>query len=224
MRTSENIDQIATALAHAQGELTDPKKDAQGYGYKYAELSSYLQIVRPVMARHGLSLTQFAEDAEPLAHGDIRIPRVQLTTRLTHASGQWYEALLSMEIEPKKGLSHAQNVGATITYARKYAVACMLGIAQEDDDAEVPDVVSEEQARTLLGKLNEAGLNVGKVLSAHGVNRVDELLARDYENILKTIEQKRSAGAQATAERGADLAKRAAAMAAEAGARTQQGR
>jgi hypothetical protein len=126
MKTSESINDIAAALSAAQGELSDVTKDQQGYGYKYADLAAIHHIVRPVLVKHGLSVLQ-----ETSSDGD----HVQVTTRLMHACGQWIEAgPLSMVAEPKKGLSQAQCVGSTITYARRYALSALLGIASEDDD------------------------------------------------------------------------------------------
>ena len=126
MKTSDMINEIAADFAAAQGELTDAAKDQKGYGYQYADLSGVLQIARPVLSAHKICAIQEAATTQS---------GVSVTTRLCHASGQWIEfGPLTMEAEPKKGLSHAQCVGSVITYARRYALAAALGITQEDDD------------------------------------------------------------------------------------------
>lgn len=126
MNSSENINELATALAAAQGELEDAGKDQQGYGYKYADLAQILQIVRPVFSKHGLSVVQMPNNQD----GGIAV-----TTRLCHASGQWLEDTLVMPAEKSKNLSMAQCAGVIITYSRRYMLSALAGITQEDPDA-----------------------------------------------------------------------------------------
>lgn len=126
MEHSDNIDQIAGALSALAGVMQDVGKDVQGYGYRYAAIDSYLRIARPLMAKHGLALIQ-SPRTQPGA--------ITLTSLLTHSSGQWIRSELTLAIEPKKGLSEAQCAGTVITYARRYALASLLGMAAEDDDA-----------------------------------------------------------------------------------------
>lgn len=127
MKTSEATNEVFGALALVQGGIIDAYKDKEGYGYKYADLSSVLQIVRPVLAKHGLCLIQDAAVIDGA---------VSVLTRLGHQSGQWLECgPLSMAIEPKKSYSAAQCTGTVVTYARRYALTAALGITQDDDDA-----------------------------------------------------------------------------------------
>lgn len=118
--------ELFTALAKAQGELQDAHKDKQGYGYNYADLSQVLSIARPVLSKYGLSVVQLLGGA-----GDT----VTITTVLAHASGQTIQTTSSMEVVAGKGMSHAQAVGATCTYLRRYALSAMVGITQSDTDA-----------------------------------------------------------------------------------------
>lgn len=127
MKTSEQINEIGTALAKAQATIKDAAKDKSGYGYKYADLASVLQIVRPALTAQGIAILQ---DAETIAD------HVGVSTRLVHTSGQWIESEhLALLIEPKKELSMAQCAGTVVTYARRYSLAALVGLAQEDDDA-----------------------------------------------------------------------------------------
>jgi hypothetical protein len=126
MNTSETIIELATALSAAQGEIQDASKDAEGYGYKYADLAQILQILRPVFAKHGLSVVQLPHNQD----GGIAV-----TTRLCHKSGEWIEETLVMPAEKSKQLSLAQDIGKIITYARRYMLSAVAGITQEDPDA-----------------------------------------------------------------------------------------
>lgn len=126
MERSEEINELAAALAKAQGEIQNVAKDKEGYGYKYADLAAVLDIARPVLSKHGIALIQTAGYADQC---------VSVTTMLAHQSGQWVSATITMPLQTGKGLSHAQAIGSVITYARRYLLAAMVGIAQEDNDA-----------------------------------------------------------------------------------------
>jgi len=126
VQTSESIDLISAAMSAFTGEVQDVSKSVQGFGYKYGAIDAYLRVARPLLAKNGLALVQ-----APSAEGDV----ITVTTLLAHSSGQWFRSALSMAIELKKGMSVAQCAGMVITYARRYALAAMLGMASEDDDA-----------------------------------------------------------------------------------------
>ena len=126
MQTSEQIDLIAAAMSAFTGEVQDVSKSVQGFGYKYGAIDAYLREARSILAKNGLALMQ-----SPSAEGDV----ITVTTLLAHSSGQWFRSALSMTIERKKGMSDAQCAGMVITYARRYALSAMLGMASEDDDA-----------------------------------------------------------------------------------------
>lgn len=125
MRSSEQLDKIGEALALALPKLTNPPKTrtvaAGPYSYRYAELPDILDACRPILGEHGLVLFQ-----HPRSDGT----NVGCVTRLMHASGQWVED----EIMIPCGERTAQGFGKVITYARRYAVSSMLGIAADDDD------------------------------------------------------------------------------------------
>lgn len=121
---SEQINELADALAKAQGEIKGAKKSSDNpfFKSKYAELSEVIDAYREPFAKNGLSLTQF-----PFSDGD----RVGLRSILLHKSGQW------MSLEPlswtpaKKDI---QGAGSLITYMRRYVAAAVSGVAQIDDD------------------------------------------------------------------------------------------
>jgi hypothetical protein len=146
---SENIGELAKALSKFQSEVGDVHKSRQGYGYKYADLCSVLDTVRPLCAKNGLSVSQLCvspEDPE----------RVGVETVLMHESGQWISSVFHMPVEEKKPLSSAQTAGVVITYARRYALAAVLGITQTDDDGVVKasPVAPKLASKEVLGKID----------------------------------------------------------------------
>lgn len=145
MKTSEQLNELAEALAIAQGQFTSPEKnrdvdvesDRAKYSFAYATLDAVLDMVRPHLTANGLSIVQTVdEEPAPLPEAPHNaIPR--LTTRLLHKSGQWIEGSLRMQIERAGN----QGVGSAITYMRRYGVMAMLGIcsATDDDDGNAGD-------------------------------------------------------------------------------------
>jgi hypothetical protein len=190
MKGSENINEIGAALAKAQSAFKDAAKDQQGYGYKYANLASILQIVRPAMTANGIAILQDVADSDG---------KVAVTTRLVHSSGQWLESsAFSMSIEPKKGLSHAQCMGSVVTYARRYALAALLGITQEDDDgtsaAEAKpakrNTINENQAETIRVLCEQAAFPEKAIAKAYKVDAITEIDASRLPQILARLEER----------------------------------
>lgn len=124
MRSSEQFNEIATALAKAQGEMRAPQKNktanAGTYSYSYADLSEIVDCVRGPLSKNGLcfihALNPAGEDYE-------------LCTRLIHSSGQWLESGMSI----KRGVK-PQEFGSALSYCKRYTLSALLGIAAEDDD------------------------------------------------------------------------------------------
>lgn len=125
MTTSESINEIAAALAKAQGEMGGAVKDSANpfFKSKYADLASVRDACRGPFAKHGLSVVQ-----SPSAEG----PRVSLETLLLHTSGQWIKGTASASAKDDA----PQSIGSAITYLRRYALQSFAGVAPEDDDAE----------------------------------------------------------------------------------------
>jgi hypothetical protein len=124
MQTSESIASIAKALSEFQGEVKNPANTADNpfFKSKYAPLSDILNLVRPTLAKYGLSVIQ-----APSGDGD----KIIITTRLMHSSGEWIEAC---PLSLKADKATAQGAGSAITYGRRYSLAAILGISSEDDD------------------------------------------------------------------------------------------
>lgn len=122
MNTSEQINEIAAALAKAQGEMTNPTFNKTNPHFKssYADLSSVLNAVRPALAKNGIALMQMTGMEEA---------GVVLYTRLTHISGQWIESVYPVTASGKH-----QEIAAALTYAKRLSLSAIAGVAGEDDD------------------------------------------------------------------------------------------
>jgi hypothetical protein len=125
MLHSEQINELATALARAQGTMGGALKDSANPFFKsrYADLESVWTACRKALAENGLSVVQSASETEA---------GVAVTTMLLHSSGQWMRDTLPLH--PKD--TSPQGIGSAITYGRRYALAAMAGVYQTDDDAE----------------------------------------------------------------------------------------
>ena len=134
-RCSESIATIAAALAKAQAQMINPEKSLVGTirspfprepdrTFRYAPLSSGLDIVRKSLGQHEIATIQTtAIDKET---GILR-----LTTVLAHSSGEWISS--EWPVCPIADVASAQRMGAALTYARRYSLFSLVGIAGEDD-------------------------------------------------------------------------------------------
>jgi len=124
--TSAEIGELAKALAAAQGEMTAASKDATNPHFKsrYATLASVWDAIRGPLSRNGLSVSQVLETPDASAGVIVR-------TILLHISGQWIASRYVMPVPDKLT---PQAVGSAITYARRYALSAIVGIAPDDDD------------------------------------------------------------------------------------------
>lgn len=123
MDTTHATPELFAALAKAQGEVENATKNAQNPHFRnnYADLAEVLNTVRPVFSANGLSIAQ-----QPSYNGSL----ASVTTILAHASGGFVVGVASCV----PGKSDAQGIGAATTYLRRYSLAAMSGVAQEDDD------------------------------------------------------------------------------------------
>jgi len=129
MTTSEKIGAIAQAIVKAQAEMPKLLADSDNpyYKSKYIALADLIKEVRPILAKHGLAVIQgVSGDGEKA---------VIITTRIIHESGEWIEEAFTMPVVAK-GAKEAtpQDYGAAVTYARRYSLAGILGVASEEDD------------------------------------------------------------------------------------------
>jgi hypothetical protein len=145
-RSSPTIASLAAALAKAQAELVNPEKSlvatirADGPGradqtFRYASLSSGLDIVRKTLGQHEIATVQATAI-------DQAAGTVNLTTVLAHASGEWIASDWPVCAISETATPH--RMGAALTYARRYALFTLVGIAGEDD-VDAPDLATPQQ-------------------------------------------------------------------------------
>lgn len=126
---SEQINELALALSNFQGEVHDVYKNSKGYGYDYADLSAVFEVARPLLKKHGLSVTQ------PVGGSNNMI---ELNTILMHSSGQYISSIIGVPVDlTNKKMNSLQAAGSTITYLRRYCICSILGLATTDDDGKV---------------------------------------------------------------------------------------
>ena len=128
MQRSEQINELATALAKAQGEMEGASKEKENphFRSRYADLGAVYDAVREPLAKHGLSVTQWMRST-----GGDGGHAVEVETFLMHASGQWMSDAFAVPVSKVD----AQGYGSACTYARRYALMAAVGIAPVDDDA-----------------------------------------------------------------------------------------
>jgi hypothetical protein len=143
-RCSESVAAIATALAKAQTELSNPEKAMVGMVYnnrsespqsfRYASLSSGLDIIRKTLGGQQIAIAQTTDI-------DRASGMVNLTTVLLHTSGEWISS--HWPVCQLSETSAPRRMGAALTYARRYALFTMVGIAGEDDLDAPPDAIND---------------------------------------------------------------------------------
>jgi len=162
-RSSETIGTIAAALAKAQAQLVNPEKSlvatirsdgprGSEQTFRYAPLSSGLDIVRKTLSQHEIATVQTTSI-------DEKVGIVRLSTVLAHASGEWIASDWPVCAISETAAPH--RMGAALTYARRYALFTLVGIAGEDDlDAPdllspaAPETKSEDPTANEKGRLN----------------------------------------------------------------------
>jgi len=148
-RSSETIGKIAAALAKAQAQVVNPEKslvgtirsdrlDATERTFRYVSLSSGLDIVRKTLSQHEIATVQTTSIDETAGI-------VRLSTVLAHASGEWIAS--DWPVCPVTDTATPHRMGTALTYARRYALFTLVGIAGEDD-LDAPDLLSPTAAET----------------------------------------------------------------------------
>ena len=148
MLKSEQINELAAALAKAQGQIEGAKKSSSNpfFKSKYADLAECWNTCREALTANGISVIQMPEEIDENG-------RLNITTMLAHSSGQYISSTLTMTVTKLD----PQAIGSAITYGRRYALAAMVGLAQEDDDGE------KAMARPKDKKSAESPINITSV-------------------------------------------------------------
>jgi hypothetical protein len=176
--SSETIGTIAAALAKAQAEITNPEKSLtatirspfpreEDRTFRYASLASGLDIVRKCLGRHEIAAVQTTAI-------DNEAGLIRLTTILAHASGEWISS--DWPVCPVSETAVPHRMGAALTYARRYALFTLVGIAGEDD-LDAPDLPPlklnggdrEVETADDCGRVN--GHSAGPAITTNGFHR-----------------------------------------------------
>lgn len=149
MQRSDDIAALADALAKAQSAMRGAIKDATNPHFRsgYATLAAHIEAIKEALSTNGLSYSQFPVTGE----GGVGVETI-----LMHKSGQW---IVGDPYYLPVDKQNAQGMGSALTYARRYSLACITGIAPEDDDdgnaaAAAPAKPKAEKAPT-AGKMDE---------------------------------------------------------------------
>ncbi len=191
------INEIAKALGAAHAELRNPPLDSMNphFKSKFASLAGVRDAVAPVLAKHGLFVSQNLTNSEK---------GVACTTIITHVSGQQM-SFGPLEMPAMK--ADAQGLGSAATYARRYslmAAFCIVGDADDDANAAAKAngngkdhaaTVSEKQAADIQALIDELGMrvNVNKFLTWAGVKRIADIPAANFSAVIQSLEAKRVA-------------------------------
>lgn len=125
MRSSETIGELLKALVACAPDLRSVQKNKAGYGYKYTTLDGIIEMLRDVLPKHGVWFYQSVSTLDD--------ENFVLKTRVFHVSGEWVEDELCFGETAVKGANQTQQMGASITYFRRYALAAFFAIAADED-------------------------------------------------------------------------------------------
>ena len=198
MKTSESLSKISAALLAAQKAITFASKDAKNPHFKstYADLPSVIDAIKPALNSNGIV---FIQTFSPSESGHLAV-----TTRLMHESGEWIEDTATIPL-PK---CDPQGYGSAATYGRRYSLAAITGLYQDDDDGNAasgpktaPKVakVTERQAESLQALAGEVGADVAVFFAYVAKNtgadiaKWSDIPATAYDSCISALNKKRAA-------------------------------
>ena len=125
MIQSEKINDLLAELVEVQNELPTMPKSSQAYGYKYTDLDTITQTIKPILHNHGIG---YIQSVSGLSMNDMT-----LTTRIFNKAGQYIEDTAALPVINSTKNNAAQTLGMSITYMRRYALCAMFGITSDED-------------------------------------------------------------------------------------------
>lgn len=149
---SEQLNELATALAKAQGAFGNAQYDRANTQFKskYATLASVIDATKGPMSANGLSITQ------GLGYAD---GKVSVDTLLLHSSGQWIASNMTFPCQKNAAQSEIQAAGSVTTYIRRYTYMAALGISSAEDDTDGADATQPplpQKPKTQTANVKEA--------------------------------------------------------------------
>ena len=145
MLQSDSITELLSALAEVQSELPTMPKSSQAYGYKYTDLDTITQTIKPILSKHGIGYIQSV--------GGLTANALTLTTRIFNKKGEYIEDTAALPTITSTKNNSAQTLGMSITYMRRYALCAMLGITSDEDvDANITGIVQTQGSKQTPSK------------------------------------------------------------------------
>lgn len=185
MKTSNTIAELAKALSAAQAVMAGARKDSENphFRSRYADLASVWEACREALTSHGLSVVQATDTSDR--------QEVVVITTLLHASGEWISSTIAVPVQK----NDAQGYLSALTYARRGALAAMVGVAPEDDDGNAasraaPSLITAEQVAHLHELLEASGAHRARFLKHFKAQRLDQILQQDYPNAVSALKAK----------------------------------
>jgi hypothetical protein len=167
------IEKLAEALAKAQTEIQNAEKDTENdfLNTKYASLAAVMSVCREPLAKNGLSIVQLPRQTTSPGV-------VELETMLIHKSGQYLTT--TWQMAPPK--TDPQGIGSCLTYMRRYMISAMLGIAQQDDDANRAQPGKDEYERIAPKEADEILMEADKLFG----DKSEQVVSRMLDKVFST--------------------------------------
>lgn len=194
---SESITALAAAMSKVQASVEGAikgKANPAFKGTKYADLRSVWEACREQLVANGMSVLQFP--------GEMIDGRMTLTTQLCHESGEWMRAPLSIPLSKVD----AQGYGSAVTYARRYALAAVVGVCPEDDDGNaasapksrtveaVEATISDEQRNILFTLAEQSGADMRGFCQYYRIDALPALPAARFDHAKAMLTKKLNEG------------------------------
>lgn len=197
--TSEQIGDLADAMAKAQASLEDPIKDkvatvptkgGGSYSYAYADLGSYLKVARPAFGSNGIAIVQGVDSTSSNTS-----MHVSVSSRLVHSSGQWIESTISAVVVPSERQNPIQVLGSTTSYLRRYGLSALIGMfADIDSDASESfdnTALSADQCKAMWEAWPDDKA-MKRIAARFHVTRYEDIPAVFFDDAMKVIEMLRA--------------------------------
>ena len=178
--TTTHNEELMEALSKAQGEFMAVDKDSQGHGYRYASLSEVIRAVKTPLDKHGLCV-----------YHTVSADKNVLVSTLSHTSGQSISTEMPLLHEASNRANAMQALGGAITYARRYAMYCLLNLSVDDDDGEV-SAPKKEASKGYVAEAfaNEVECKEYQAIKKHIPDldeRLEKRFGREHYDTLKAV-------------------------------------
>lgn len=183
---SAELNELYTALAKAQGDIGPAmtNKFNEYFKHGYADLGACLNAMREPLSKNELALIQIPQP--------VKEDFVSLLTILGHTSGQFITSTFGIQMAK----SSPQDLGLVLTYLRRYSSCSMVGVAQEDSDADEQRNVSDEQIDQLMelsdklfGRGKKSNDQLARISRLFNVDDITQLLSGNFEAAVNNLEQ-----------------------------------